>query len=1059
MKKLKQYNVKFKKGYRNIEDIKLTQSLMWELLELYIGEEIDKNNQDIIVKYILPKEKKGEEISEVALLELKNGIEINKVKYIPFITSPSMMKKGSDRRKCEWLFIKEEYNKFRDIYRDIISIGKIERLREKDKICINKDIISRESLSLSGSYKINNNPNLLILPSQEYEHISNYITIDKKTGELKEQLNEVKKFEAFDGCGLMSPQMAEKIKKELDCEHNIDFAIIRNFPIAVKGLVVKCDFIKYYNDNYKEDTECFKKVDDEFYVKDIYDCWIQLSKVDLIVTTNMAKWSKLWSAEKDNLKDDRNINDAIKEAIEGKYNKYKDALNKLYITKVNKPALNEYTKISYQVLNNLALTTQELREIQSKSIEYLYKVVNLETDYIKMYLGDLSSDIEQDEDGNVLNDVTASTKAHRLLQVSDSFIEGKAVKGVVSNNIKKSCHEVVCKPYVKGNFKYAIDDPICFLRWIMTRDLESSRELKEGQFYVPREVGSVVMTRNPLAIANEVHRIELVKNEVLDKYFGDLTNEIIMFNTADNMGFISSGSDRDGDSHAIWYDERIYNAVIEPDLHFNFVNDGDTYEVEWNDEKEYECILKASGNLIGSISNITTKLSNKAQQQGYLIDDKHFTIGEIVKEYLSDKPDTVEKLENIIKRIKIIDENIKRLEEGKFYEDEDLETLDNYYSLKEIDEERRDKLKISIIIDAEGEVIKSGAIAFADLELEKQRELLKQGFKKYERDMLEALMWSQVAIDASKTCVIPNDEDMSRIIKYKGDKPRFMYFAKYKSKELQIDWKETKLTRSALDITAMEINESLIRDVKNLKRGNDSITPWKNIFVEREENEQALNDINKLYKEHCEGWNEAKKIKNKEEKKTKIAEYKFSILSKVEQLDYNHKEIAYALFNSNEKTDKNGKLKKGVSNEFIFDYFWCYVLDAIKDIKVNTYIEDPEGEFDWKFKRYKKELKNAGKDKLLQQQKDKLLKDIGTYSFNVGGLTGLEALIICDSEIVIKEENEGKYSNLNVYVGDKKIGRIFRNSLTVDLSDGQVLTAKNYDYIGKKTNSIKLIVA
>lgn len=1059
MKKQKLYNVTYLKNNTKVETVKLTESLMWELLELYTGKEMDKNNQDIIIKYILPKEKKGEVISEVALLELKNGIKFNEVKYIPFITSPSMMKKGSNRRKCEWLFIKEEYKKFRDIYRDIISIGKIERLREKDKICVNKDIISRESLSLSGSYKINNNPYLLILPSQAYKHISNYITIDKETGELKEQLNEVKKFEAFDGCGLMSPQMAEKIKKELDCEYNIDFAIIRNFPIAVKGLVVKCDFIKYYNDNYKEDTEWFKKVDDEFYVKDIYDCWIQLSKVDLIVTTNMAKWSKLWSAKKDNLNDDRNINDAIKEAIESKYNKYKDALNKLYITKVNKAALNEYTKISYQVLNNLALTTQELREIQSKSIEYLYKVVNLETDYIKMYLGDLSSDIEQDEDGNVLNDVTASTKAHRLLQVSDSFIEGKAVKGIVSNNIKKSCHEVVCKPYVKGNFKYAIDDPICFLRWIMTRDLESSRELKEGQFYVPREVGSVVMTRNPLAIANEVHRIELVKNEALDKYFGDLTNEIIMFNTADNMGFISSGSDRDGDSHAIWYDDTIYNAVIEPDLHFNFVNDGDTYEVEWNDENEYECILKASGNLIGSISNITTKLSNKAQQQGYLIDNKHFTIGEIVKEYLSDKPDIVEKLENIIKRIKIIDENIKRLEEGKFYEDEDLETLDNYYSLKKIDEERRDKLKISIVIDAEGEVIKNGAIAFADLELEKQRELLKQGFKKYERDMLEALMWSQVAIDASKTCVIPNDEDMSRIIKYKGDKPRFMYFAKYKSKELQIDWKETKLTRSALDITAMEINDSLIRDVKKLKRGNDSITPWKNIFVEIEENEQALNNINKLYKEHCEGWNEAKKIKNKEEKKTKIAEYQFSILSKVEQLDYNNKEIAYALFNANEKTDKNGKLKKGVSNEFIFGYFWCYVLDAIKDIKVNTYIEDPEGEFDWKFKRYRKELRNAGKDKLLHQQKDKMLKDIGTYSFNVSGLTGLEALIICDSEIVIKEENEGKYNNLNVYVGDKKIGRIFRNSLTVDLSDGQVLIAKNYNYIGKKTNSIKLTVA
>ena len=66
MKKLEQYNVKFKRNLSNVDDIKLTQSLMWELLELYIGKEIDKKNQDIIVKYILPKEKQDEEVSALA---------------------------------------------------------------------------------------------------------------------------------------------------------------------------------------------------------------------------------------------------------------------------------------------------------------------------------------------------------------------------------------------------------------------------------------------------------------------------------------------------------------------------------------------------------------------------------------------------------------------------------------------------------------------------------------------------------------------------------------------------------------------------------------------------------------------------------------------------------------------------------------------------------------------------------------------------------------------------------------------------------------------------------
>ena len=160
MKKLKQYNVMFKMGYVHIEDIKLTQSLMWELLEWFEGKEINKNNQDIITKYILPDAKKDEIISEDAMDELLNGIEVDKKNYISFITSPGMMKKTSNRKKCEYLFIKDNYKEFKESYRDILSLGKINNLLEKDELCINKDIIARESLSLSGSYKINYKPYL-----------------------------------------------------------------------------------------------------------------------------------------------------------------------------------------------------------------------------------------------------------------------------------------------------------------------------------------------------------------------------------------------------------------------------------------------------------------------------------------------------------------------------------------------------------------------------------------------------------------------------------------------------------------------------------------------------------------------------------------------------------------------------------------------------------------------------------------------------------------------------------------------------------------------------------
>ena len=76
MKKQKLYNVTYLKNKTKVETIKLTESFMWELLECYEGKELDKKNQDIIIKYILPDKNKEEEVSSKALDELMEGIEI-----------------------------------------------------------------------------------------------------------------------------------------------------------------------------------------------------------------------------------------------------------------------------------------------------------------------------------------------------------------------------------------------------------------------------------------------------------------------------------------------------------------------------------------------------------------------------------------------------------------------------------------------------------------------------------------------------------------------------------------------------------------------------------------------------------------------------------------------------------------------------------------------------------------------------------------------------------------------------------------------------------------------
>ena len=146
-------------------------------------------------------------------------------------------------------------------------------------------------------------------------------------------------------------------------------------------------------------------------------------------------------------------------------------------------------------------------------------------------MGDIARDDEDEE-------VRTCVKAHKLLQIDESFIKTGVVKKEVLYGIERKAHEVVCKPYIKGNYKTVAVCPITYLNWIMTRKIEP--ELKEGEFYVPKEQGKRVVARNPLAVFSEVHKIELVKNKKLDKYFGELTNEIMFCNQADNLAFISS---------------------------------------------------------------------------------------------------------------------------------------------------------------------------------------------------------------------------------------------------------------------------------------------------------------------------------------------------------------------------------------------------------------------------------------------------------------------------------------------------------------------------------------
>lgn len=1030
MKNQKLYNVKFIKG-ELVEDIKMAESLMWELLEEYTGEKLEETEQDYIIKVFLPSNK------EKALEVLNNGIDYEGNHYIAFLTSPSMMKKEEGQFKCQYLFIKEDLKDFKNEYRDVISAGMINKLYNADKVCINKDITARESLSLSASHRIKLNPYVLVLGETEYNHVAKYSTF--RNGKLVDE-ELTKAFTFSDGCELASPSFMDKIEKELELGYKLDFIGFRHFPLASKGLAIRADFVQYFKDNYKEDNDYIKRSTgtSTFKVKDYYGNWIDISKVDMIINTTQAKWAKLYNGEKFD-----DINDFIQEKISPKY---REQLNSIYITKFNKKAPNEYTKINYQVLNNVALTVEELKEIQRPTREYYEKIISFtDENILRQFMGDLTSaDADEDEESeDEVKEINlrSSTKVHQLLQIDGNFKNTREVKREIIRNIEKKLHHLITRPYVKGNFKVACADPVAMLDFAMTGEIIPC--LKEGEFYVPRETGKRVLTRNPLGVFSEVHQIELSKNVKIDKYFGNLTSEIIFFNQVDNMAFISSGEDFDTDVNGVWDSDILYNAVIpaKDGYNFNFEADGKKKEVKWSIESEYEAVLEASGNLIGKLSNILNKISSECNEVGYLIGEKWFSYRDIKETIIKKLSQNDDQFRELNKRYEALKKNIDDLKEAVKNGEYDLlysqyEVSSNKLMSDWKEELKKVKAELYVRINATLEQLKEqGRIKYCgDLPAEQQRKYIMENFHKNREKAYYGLQLSQIAIDAPKTLVLPTNEEIKILKSYTklNKHPRFLFNDKFtmaNKKEIELD--DVTFTNCALDIASKKIEKELIKPIKDIKI-NENRTRIDNLLKEiaiehqhltLEEEIMKLKELNKAIGEKTSGL-------SKEESSKIWAREQLAIIDKMKELrkEYTDDEIAHVIV----------KLKLSVS--FIFRYCWDIVETAIASKERDTviYKEDNEGVYDYMFKRYSKVPAKLILGQLQEQSIEQIKRKAGYVELSIGGIKDVNIATGTDISIVksnyINKKGEKKVSN-DVYIGGAKVGFIYPSCIKKELKD------------------------
>ena len=492
---------------------------------------------------------------------------------------------------------------------------------------------------------------------------------------------------------------------------------------------------------------------DKLIVKDFWGQDIDLFKVDMVLNASQVKWAKWFNGAEEI------------EALKKNYKNYYRLLNSLTITKVNKKKPKTHTLSNYQILSNLNLTEKELQEL-SKDTEDIYKkVIDKDIDATRILLGDIAR-----EDLEVLS---ASTKAHKLLQLEEKLINTETIKYTVNSMLNKKVHQLAGgKLYLKGRYNMLCADPIIYFSNLINAEYKNNtiiaKNTKDGlkakTNYIPKEKGNRVLARCPLNSATEMVKTTLAEDNIHNKYLGNLTKELIFFSLDNNL-MLMSGADCDGDLAFAIDNNVIYNSVIE-DIDnkgnkWNFRNqfDGGTYKCLYTKENVVNCVLENAGNSIGQLSNIGAKISNKIQEYTYLVNNKYYTYADLKKAYSKKKT---------------------------FVNNKEFNTFVDRLT-------KKDKI-----------------IDYANMTEKERKNATLQLFNKHKIYSYYTLFLQMVAVDSVKTGK-KVDKEMENVIKdYKKlYKPKYIYHAKWTSGEHKPSYDKDKWSNSLLCNNAKRINAEL----------------------------------------------------------------------------------------------------------------------------------------------------------------------------------------------------------------------------------------------------------
>ena len=407
---------------------------------------------------------------------------------------------------------------------------KLNNGRNIDKEYVPAKFEAYKALAFSSSTPVTQPNKILVIKdgvNNFKEDVLRLYSEDEKTFKLKEEKDYNVELNFTDGCGMISPKLAEQWAIDLGefyydkNKNKVANYIPSGFNIrdfTLKGMVGTFPYIEYGDEIGRYEVE------------DIWGNVVDIRDVDLIITNNMLK---LWDSYS-------SCDEYISCCEENGFN--------ICVAKMLPKELENVRNMNYQFLQSYEFTDEDIDELLQQTVSNIKGAIGVDNkdykDYAKMLLFLKGSKITENDFLKEDNDFIKALMIDKQM-MNEPFIKQKIHK-MIKKKIEDSKKGVI---QVNGNYSIVFGDLYALCQHMFGEKITGC--LKKGEFYsktwLNKGVNKVIGYRAPMTIHNNITTLNLINNDIIKKYFRYM-RVVTVCNAWDTTCHAMNGMDFDSDA-------------------------------------------------------------------------------------------------------------------------------------------------------------------------------------------------------------------------------------------------------------------------------------------------------------------------------------------------------------------------------------------------------------------------------------------------------------------------------------------------------------------------------